>query len=250
MTEKSYYISSGAKNAMRTLRCVVTGKGVYADNYVCNLARDYDAAIEKARRLVGDSAKLTYVPFELVGWGENSKSAREKQQMHLLMNERRIPIGKHKGALLEELDEGYIKFWVMKMEATTRVATAVVRELTNLANDNDLFVKWETEAAEAEAAFIAKIQAMNYVGEVGKRDEFFLRCDRVLSFDSAYGTLTMNVCADRDGNEVVYRGTNAWEEGLYYVVDATVKTHKCYKDGRPQTFISRPRIKKTIRPEV
>jgi len=54
-----YYISSGAKNAMRTLRRLSVGPNHYSDEYICNLARDFDTAVEKAKTHIGKNTLPT-----------------------------------------------------------------------------------------------------------------------------------------------------------------------------------------------
>lgn len=56
----TYFISSGRKNAMYTLRVERRGGGYTSDNYICNLSTDPEKAEAKAREYFDRvSARLT-----------------------------------------------------------------------------------------------------------------------------------------------------------------------------------------------
>ena len=65
---RHYYISSGAKNGFYTLRVLSRSAGsedappFVQDNYCCNLATDWDRALEKA----STRASLDMKPFSIV----------------------------------------------------------------------------------------------------------------------------------------------------------------------------------------
>lgn len=243
---KFYYISSGEKNAMRTLRHVVNVPGsFFEDTYICNLARDYDTAVEKARSMIGAKANLVANDFDLNEWGDMIKPWMRKQ---LVMIESGImPFGKHKGTKIEELEEGYIGWWV-KQSAENPVSQALVQKFTDIANERGLFDKWEADEKAKEAVRAEKLSQMNYVGKVGDRINIFVRCDKVLTFEGYYGLTFFNICEDRFGNKFVYKGTKKWEEGKYYKAKATIKAHEEYK-GEKQNIISRPTVDSVIEKE-
>lgn len=239
-----YYLSSGEKNAMRTLRVCRSGPNFYSDEYICNLARDFDTAIEKAKSMIGTNPLFANF-YELNGWGETPSNLKPwmKEQIAAI-NMGVMPFGKFKGETIADMEEGYIRYWV-KQTASNVVGAMLVQKFIDLANERDLFTKWESEEAEKEAAKKAEIEKMCHVGKVGVRMEMFIRCDKVISIDGFYGVNYMNICKDRDGNQIIYKGSNRWDEGKYYRVEATVKKHDSYKD-MPQTFINRPTIKKIV----
>jgi uncharacterized protein (DUF3820 family) len=245
---KFYYISSGALNAMRTLRHVVSvpEAGFFKDTYICNLARDFDTAVEKAREMIGTKANLQATNFELDVWGDKIKPWMRSQLA--MINNGIMPFGKHKGSKIEDLDEGYIRWWI-KQDAENPVSQALVQKFTDIANERDLFAKWEAEEAEKEAKRAEKLEAMSYVGKVGKRMEVFLRCDKVLTFEGYYGLIFMNICVDRHGNKFVYKGSKCWEEGKYYKAKVTIKAHEEYK-GERQNIVSRPTVIEVVENEV
>lgn len=251
---KFYYISSGALNAMRTLRAVIHVPGVYfRDEYICNLARDWDEAVKKARARIGNEAHLEGSEFDLNKWGQGATKIKPWMKQQLEQIELGyMPFGKHRGTKIVDLPESYVKYWV-EQSATNAVGQRLVQVFTDIANERDYFAKWDKAEADKEAARLAEIAAMNHVGEVGERMTLFLRCDKVLSFSGgttwAGWTTNLNICRDRYGNEFVYKGSTRWEEGKYYKVVATIKEHKTYQD-KPQTVINRPKVLKVIEKEA
>lgn len=79
-----------------------------------------------------------------------------------------------------------------------------------------------------------------HIGTIGARLELTLRCEKVFSFDGFYGTTYINLCRDEANNVVVYKGSNAFQEGDTFRVKATVKAHE-QRDGVAQTLIARPK---------
>jgi len=235
---KFYYISSGALNAMRTLRAVIHVPGVYfRDEYICNLARDWGEAVSKARARIGSEAHLEGSEFDLNKWGAGASKIKPwmKQQLEQIYT----PFGKHKGSKLVDLPESYVKYWV-EQSASNAVGQRLVQKFTDIANERDYFAKWDKAEAEKEAARLAELAKMEYVGDVGDRMVVFLRCDKVLSFSggTTWATYTtyLNICRDRHGNEFVYKGSKAWDEGKYYKATVTIKEHKEYQ-GKKQNII-------------
>lgn len=92
-----------------------------------------------------------------------------------------------------------------------------------------------------EERVAADREGSKYVGTIGERREFTLTVNKVFSFDSIYGTTFINICRDADGNVIVYKGTNDFEEGETVRVKATVKAHED-RDGVAQTLIARPKV--------
>lgn len=101
--------------------------------------------------------------------------------------------------------------------------------------------KWE---AERQAKYAAQRQADAqgvWVGEVGKRQVFRLKVERVHSYENDFGTTYINVCRDPDNNLVVYKGSQRWYKNEELEVKATVKEHSEY-EGVKQTMIQRPKV--------
>lgn len=88
----------------------------------------------------------------------------------------------------------------------------------------------------------ARKQFMKHVGTVGKREIFRVTVKKVVSFDSTYGIVNVNIMEDADGNVLVWKsGTYGLDEGKTYELRATVKEHS-ERDGAPQTIITRAKI--------
>ena len=92
-----------------------------------------------------------------------------------------------------------------------------------------------------EERITAEREGSRHVGAIGERREFTLTVNKVFSFESIYGMTYINICKDVDGNVIVYKGTNSFEEGETVRVKATVKAHE-ERDGVAQTLIARPKV--------
>jgi hypothetical protein len=99
-----------------------------------------------------------------------------------------------------------------------------------------------TKANQRREERIAADRAISkHVGTVGERREFALTVNKVFSFESQYGRTFINICKDADGNVIVYKGSNGFEEGDALTLKATVKAHD-EREGVKQTLIARPKI--------
>lgn len=108
----------------------------------------------------------------------------------------------------------------------------------------------ETEAdrlareARAEAARLAREArgVPEFIGTVGQRQEFDLTVKLTRTFETQFGTSTMVIFEDANGNTAKWFASGCvtadWEAGQSYHVKATVKGHEEYK-GRPETQLSR-----------
>jgi hypothetical protein len=83
------------------------------------------------------------------------------------------------------------------------------------------------------------LEAQNYIGTVGKREEFELTVISVRYLDSEWGVSKLHKMVDKDGNIVVwFSSSKELEEGKTYKGKATVKKHSEYR-GEKQTQINR-----------
>lgn len=86
--------------------------------------------------------------------------------------------------------------------------------------------------------------ASQHVGKVGERVELEVICEKRLRFDyGTFPTITtfINLCRDRAGNRIVYKGSNGMSEGEWMKLKATIKEHG-EREGELQTLIARPKI--------
>jgi hypothetical protein len=96
--------------------------------------------------------------------------------------------------------------------------------------------------AERLAARNAPATSGRHVSTVGQREEFTLTIGRVMEHEGMYGTSYLHLCADENGNTIIYKGTSELgEPGITVKVKATVKEHTAY-NGVAQTVINRPKV--------
>jgi hypothetical protein len=233
-------ISTGEKTAMRTLRVIRVGENFYRSQYIRNLCRDGDEAIEKARAYFEANKKHWPNPMfdpngatiELNGWGEIPTYQRKMLEM---IKQGFMPFGKHRGVSVKNLPDGYV-LWFAKQSADNTLGSAVIDALVEEANERNLFAAEEARLAEIEA----QKARSTHIGEIGDRGKFRVKVEKVLTFHGGrFGTSYMNLCRDEFGRKVVYKGTKGFEAGTTVEMIATVKDHGEYQ-GEKQTYISRP----------
>lgn len=134
------------------------------------------------------------------------------------------------GKVLLQMREALIEWGSLTDKQTDLVRRSLARAEERLAKAQQR--REERVAADREGS--------KHVGVVGERREFTLTVNKVFSFDSIYGTTFINICKDADGNVIVYKGSNGFEEGETVRVKATVKAHE-ERDGIAQTLIARPK---------
>jgi|6_EtaG_2_1085325.scaffolds.fasta_scaffold31537_3 hypothetical protein len=235
------YMSSGRKNAMRTLRIRREGGEFFNDNYLCNLCRDPEEAEEKARdyfdRVFGDRALCVFQADDmpLNDWG-----APDPWMVPLLkaIEDGFMPFGKHEGEKIEDQDDGYVLWWAEQeiTENTKLPAAALIDRFKGIALERNLYKKRE----KREAEWAAKRAASSYIGEVDTRQRFSAVVETVTCFENSY-------CEDRcvqrlrSGDDlIVYWGwAELGEVGDAVEFDARVKKHDEYKDEK-QTVVNRP----------
>lgn len=108
-----------------------------------------------------------------------------------------------------------------------------------------LVLKLAKEINEPKAA----LPESNWQGVVGERSQFTLRLERLLSFETQYGTSWLHAFSDEAGNSYKWFGStklrnqagNPVDEGAVVMVKATVKKHDVY-NGRKQTALSRVKL--------
>lgn len=135
------------------------------------------------------------------------------------------------GKVLLEMQEALVEWGGLTDKQTDLVRRALARA-------EERFAKAQQRRDERIAAERA---TSKHVGTVGARIEFTLTVDKVFTFDGFHGTTFINICKDVDGNVIVYKGSNGFEEGETVRVKATVKAHG-ERDGVAQTIIARPKV--------
>lgn len=177
------------------------------------------------------------------------------------------------GMTLQEIKEARRGYRNAKLEAEraayTRESNKVQREANKAAIGYALTDKeiWsaQTEGQEIAKAWLRAERKYNarHIGEVGKRARGLeLAVERCMSFDNAFCTMTIWICRDRAGNQVVYKSSGHLlylpkdgriepiqsydkhsneHKSRWFTCDATVKEHGEYK-GMLQTVIQRAKV--------
>ena len=81
----------------------------------------------------------------------------------------------------------------------------------------------------------------NYVGTIGKRENFTVTLEKVLTFENHYGLIYFYLFKDLTGNKLVWKtntGINDLEINIPVAVKATIKKHEIKYDCK-QTVINR-----------
>jgi hypothetical protein len=252
---QTYYVSTGAKNAMYTLRfrrdCI--GQAPYMfnlmpDHYVCNLAATEELAMEKAAEFVKAFRERVGETDDFKIRFDNSGADREAYKRRGKLSAKatrqiegiemgQIPFGAHAGKQFNDAPDSWILYWVDKSreEITDAVIGAIIGVCQGIASERGLIAKREALREERHALNLKS----NHVGTVGKRQEF----TGVLEYVSApqigtYGEWHTNRvrCGD---NLVVYFGAPLGKQGETITFRATVAKHE-ERDGVKSTQVKRP----------
>lgn len=261
MIIQTYYISTGKKNAMYTLRLNRISTGMPAgfgsfepDFYICTLAADRERAVEKARTYF--EAMHERCPdsegFRMVFSDEPEYEVTRRRGRLSVAETRMIedieagvfPFGKNKGTRIEAAADSYILFFADKAKDSelTFVAGALASVCMGIALERGLIAK--REAARAERAEIDS--KSNYIGAVGERREF---TGTVISaFEKGFmhaGEFHLEyvITKVRCGDDIVaYVGKKIAAVNDVISFKATVKKHSEY-NGVKSTQVNRPTLK-------
>jgi hypothetical protein len=91
-----------------------------------------------------------------------------------------------------------------------------------------------------------------FVGTIGKREDFTVTLNKTIGFEGQYGTTTLHIFTDAAGNRLTWfkSGSSDMDETHTYIIKGTVKAHEVYtnKAGRDenQTVLTRCKILKEI----
>lgn len=272
MIRQTYFISTGAKSAMFTLRvmrsCDDPAVNMFVrDHYICNLANAGEAgeaiALEKARAYADamrerigetDEFKVEFGGF----WDEPANLRRGKLSVRdtaALENIEAgfVPFGKHKltddglrQRKLVELPDGYVLFFADKLREFEGIADKVVMAAfaaacMGVALDKGLIAKREI-ARDQRAALDALSQ---HVGTIGERREF--AGEVVTSFFKRYYQDVPDngywINKVRCGTDLIacIGSKQIGETGSVVRFKATIKAHDEYK-GVKTTKVNRPAI--------
>ena len=251
----TYFISSGRKNAMYTLRVSRNG-GLYAiDNYICNLSTDPDKAEEKAReyydRWVQRHGETEYFKPVFAGFADfelferKGKLSVRDTEMLETVESGVMPFGKHVNKRFEDLPMNTVLWWADQgkeegFENKGEVFQAVCAACVGVALDKDYIAK----RAEMRQERIDRDNLSDYVGELKQRLDFDGVIEAVA--DCGMQQVSWNGWTEKymnkirvGNNIVVYFGKRMGEPGEAIKFRATVKAHQEY-NGVKQTVVNRP----------
>lgn len=251
----TYFISSGRKNAMYTLRVERRGGEYVSDNYICNLSTDPDKAEEKAReyfdRWSARHGETEYFKPVFAGFADFELFTR-RGKMSVVDTERLelveqgiMPFGKNKDKKFIDLPMNTVLWWADQgkeenIESKGDVFQAVCAACMGVALEKDYIAKRE----EIRQERLERNARSEYIGEIKQRLDFEGKIEAVVSCGmqqvSYNGWIEkfMNKILVGD-NVVVYFGKPLGEPGEEIKIRATVKAHEEY-NGVKQTIVNRP----------
>lgn len=240
---RHYYISSGAKNGFYTLRSLSRSAGsedappFVQDNYCCNLATDWDRALEKARSRATRAEIKLYDggSFDLTPFG---KSQAAWQFILDTADIYALPFGKHRGEDFRKVGDRCYLSWLLgalyqhkeQSIIPVRVALALF-----LGDDWDLNVR---EAQRRQQERIAIREANKKPVPTG-RVTFTGKVIRVRVVDGQWGT-QIKITVACDGFAVYGTAASSLghvQEGDEVEITATIKTSP---DDNSFGFFKRP----------
>lgn len=256
---QTFYISTGAKNAMHTLRMRRDAIGLAAarfapDHYVRNLAVSVEDAQAKAReyfdawvqRIGGNRPDfivcLDDEPEYDITLRRGKLSARDTRNIEAI-EAGVFPFGKHAGKMIADAPDSYVLFFADKLNSADEldaVMTALGAACMGVALEKGLIAK--RDAARAERREID--EQSNFIGTVGERREFtgeivsafFRKYDP--SYDEGFWINKIRIGTDL----ICYVGGKALGEvGATITFKATIKKHDEFK-GIKSTQVNRPKL--------
>lgn len=254
---QTYYIGTGAKNAMYTLRCRRDSEGQSAsmydfmpDFYLCNLAADEDKAIEKAqahvealRERIGENENFKIIfdscPDREIYKRRGRLSVAQTRNLDRI-EQGFLPFGKHAGMRIEDAPESYVLFFADK--ARDAMMDIVMHALSAACAGVALEKGYIAARDERRAEMAAQDALSNHIGTVGERRDFegvlYVSFFKGSDDQDGFGCWINKV---RCGNDIVtYIGSKALgEKGANVKFRATIKKHDLYK-GVKTTQVNRP----------
>lgn len=251
---QTFYISTGAKNAMHTLRIRRDSAGLnpnfMPDFYVKNLAVDVETAQAKAQehfdawveRVGGDRPDfkvfLDLEPEYDITKRRGKLSVRDTHCIEMIESGR-FPFGKHKGEEITNAPENYVLWFADKNktgEETNPVMIALSSICMGVAFEKGFIAK--REAAKQERAAIDS--KSEFIGTVGERINFSGIIVTSFFKGDDMGGFWINKVRMGD-NLVTYIGNKLGEQGEEITFKATIKAHNEY-NGIKSTVVNRPKV--------
>lgn len=262
---QTFYISSGAKNAMYTLRYRRIGDGMpfEVDNYVCNLSTDAEKAERKAREYfdvwkdrVGETSHFKinfagYADFDL--YERRSTFSVYQTDMLERLENGIMPIGKHQGKNISDLPASTVLWYADQANNKASGDSSYDKNKANFFNavcaimlgyalEFGYIEKREQRRKEIEE----RGARSKFIGSEKERLDFngtLVVCKEVSTIQIAYNKWSIKYiniieCGD---DVVVYFGNPLGDVGSEISFKATVKEHN-ERNGVKQTVVQRPKV--------
>lgn len=236
-----YYIASGEKNAMFTLR----KQSAYTDNYICNLSTDLEKARAKAidffariQNRFSDGAHtldLESAPELFIRRGKLSAA----DTLNLLAIERDVfPFGKFKNEKITGAEAQYLLYWAdHKNEDNSEVVAALSAACMGVA----LEMGYIAQRNERRAVQNGIDSQSDFIGDIGDKLKLEGVIESVYKKSSEYG-LTYDHKIRSGDNIIKYFGSKCLGiAGDNINFTAKVKAHEEY-NGIKRTAVSHPKL--------
>ena len=241
--QTTFYIGSGAKNAMYTLRVFHVLNGYYNDHYICNLATDAVRAETKAREYFDrvaprfESAQFGGEPdFNL--FERRAKLSVRDTQSIALVESGYFPFGKFANEPIADAADSYVLWWADKakdVSESNTVIFALANTCLGVALDRDLIAKREVIKAER---LLVDAQSC-FIGSIGDRIQVQGEVIGAFFKQSDYGDYFITKIRTADNNILTYIGKQLAAKGEVIKGAFTVKDHNEYQ-GVKSTLVNRP----------
>ena len=249
-----YFIATGRGNGIFTLR-MRDGYDPYGDErtvHICNLSKDAQTALLKARTVIakrGDNPCDLLDTVEDLGrhkfetWGECDP---ERVVMITVARNGGMPWGKYSGQKIASVPIEYFVNWMFNGNIDAPCADVVkeaIRQQVLLRRDEFMAVVEANKAAEEkrQAELEAKRNKSNHVGNTKDRIDITATITFVKAIETRFGVSLLTILENEQGDVFKYFGSaDLGDKDDTITIKATVKDHAAY-DGVNQTVISRPK---------
>lgn len=256
---QTFYISTGRKNAMHTLRMRRDVSGlnpaIMPDHYIRNLAVSVEDAQAKATEYfnawkdrVGGEREDFILNLEIepeydITLRRGKLSARDTRSIEAI-EAGVFPFGKHADKLIADAPDSYVLFFADKLKTADDldvVISSLAAACMGVALEKGLIAK--RDAARAERRAIDEQSA--FIGTIGERRVFTgeIVSSFFKKYDASYSDDGFWINKVRIGNDLVaYIGGKSFGEvGSTVTFKATIKKHDEYQ-GIKTTQVNRPVI--------
>ena len=127
--------------------------------------------------------------------------------------------------------------YMYNLYTIANMATVTRREIGILASLPAAYHRWLTRDEERKK--VASTRLNEWIGTVGKREKFKLKCVTCTACETDYGVSYLHIFVDSAGRTLKWFSSSVeLEPEKYYDVTGTVKAHETYRDLR-QTALTR-----------